>query len=276
MSIVHIDGDILLYSVGFASEDDPIAFGCHSLKQMINRIKNETMCEEYIVHLSGLENFRDKIGTIQKYKGNRKDVTKPKNFEELKAYLLDNHPCCLAMDKEADDTMGEMAVLDVDVIASIDKDMDNIPGHHYNWRRGECYTVSQEEADEHFILQLLTGDATDNIPGLYKITGTKATKKIKQEVLEEEGFLNRFDKVLGIYYRELCRKNEVIASSIQRDEAINIVMEIAQLLWIQRPGFLSVVDYIEHLEELNAEKEEAETLEDIPERIGGDCSTAAT
>ena len=30
-----IDGDILLYEVGFASNDDPVEFACHSLRQRV-------------------------------------------------------------------------------------------------------------------------------------------------------------------------------------------------------------------------------------------------
>ena len=44
-----------------------------------------------------------------------------------------------------------------------------IPGDHYNWRKGKYYTISEVEGKRNFWKQMLTGDAVDNILGLYGV-----------------------------------------------------------------------------------------------------------
>ena len=43
-------------------------------------------------------------------------------------------------------------------IVSIDKDLDQIPGNHYNYRKDLFYEVSEAEAAYNFWVPVLTGD----------------------------------------------------------------------------------------------------------------------
>ena len=76
--------------------------------------------------------------------------------------------------EEADDQLSIRCALKGDTIATIDKDLNNTAGWHYNWQKDDLYCVGKIEADRNFYRQLLVGDSTDNIPGLFRITGTKA------------------------------------------------------------------------------------------------------
>jgi hypothetical protein len=51
-------------------------------------------------------------------------------------------------------------------IVTIDKDLNCIPGWHYNWDKGSIYNVTEEEAYRCFYKQMITGDVSDHIPGL--------------------------------------------------------------------------------------------------------------
>ena len=64
-------------------------------------------------------------------------------------------------------------------IVHIDKDLDCIPGKHYNPRRAEFYDVDEDSADLHYWQQMLKGDPTDNLPGLPKIGPKKAEAMLK-------------------------------------------------------------------------------------------------
>ena len=62
------------------------------------------------------------------------------------------------------------------VIAAIDKDFDIIPGWHYHIRDSYLYYVTEEEAANKLKEQLITGDKSDNIPGV-KGKGEKKAQK---------------------------------------------------------------------------------------------------
>jgi 5'-3' exonuclease len=61
---------------------------------------------------------------------------------------------------------------------SIDKDLLQVPGMHYNWVRDEKILVTPEVGLRKLYQQVLTGDGTDNIPGIYGIGDVKARKLI--------------------------------------------------------------------------------------------------
>ena len=62
------------------------------------------------------------------------------------------------------------------VICGIDKDLLQIPGHHYNYGKDTWQLINEEEALHNLYIQCLTGDNTDNIPGLKGIGPKKAAK----------------------------------------------------------------------------------------------------
>lgn len=236
-NIVHIDGDIIVYSVGFAANDDPVHYALHSVKQLVTSIIQNTEADEYVMHLTGKGNFRDELASIQGYKENRKDSPKPTHYVKIREYLKNNWDAQVSEGCEADDTMGILASTpseDRHIIASLDKDMDMISGWHYNWRKDELWEISQEEADRAFVLQLLTGDATDNIPGLKRVTGKIATKKIKEWCTEPDTFHEQVDRVKETYMEH--------AEDI---DVVETLHEIGNLLWIRRYGYETWETYYE-------------------------------
>lgn len=111
-------------------------------------------------------------------------MTRPIHEKQLRAYLVRKYGAIPVDGQEADD---EVSILCCEsphdtVIASIDKDLNNTAGWHYNYDKKEMYFITEEEADLNFYRQLLTGDSTDNIVGI-KGYGKAAALRILPEAL---------------------------------------------------------------------------------------------
>lgn len=139
--------------------------------------------------LSGPGNFREELATIAGYKANRKEEAKPVYYQQLRNLMTEEWGAEVVHGQEADDAISIMAHNYPDfssyVVASIDKDLDQIPGWHYNYDKEVFYFVEPEEAEMFFYEQALSGDSADNIPGCKGIGPVKAQKILKDCPLED-------------------------------------------------------------------------------------------
>lgn len=134
--------------------------------------------------LSGPDNFREKLATLKPYKGNRKADYKPFHYQSIRDYLTGRWDAKVVSGREADD---EVSILAHEAhadkrkvcIATIDKDLDQVPGWHYDYRQKVFYKQSREEARLTFWRQVLSGDATDNIGGVFRVGPEKAEAIVK-------------------------------------------------------------------------------------------------
>ena len=163
---VLIDGDILVYRTGFSCKpDDPWYVAKSRLRKTINDILEQTGCRNAEIYLSdSLENnYRSRLHPL--YKANRKLAPRPAYYVELANELVDGYEGRPSAAQEADDDIGIRAnqLGDECIIATIDKDLLQIPGKHFNWVSGTWRDISIGEGRFRFYSQILTGDATDNI-----------------------------------------------------------------------------------------------------------------
>lgn len=205
--------------------DDRLEVVCRNVYDMI---RDETNSTDIEIYLSGDrdDNFRHGIATLKKYKD--RQAEKPVKFALAREYW-ENESFQISKGQEADD---DIAIRQIDlgctaVIATIDKDLDMIPGAHFNWKKeagyGRKYFVQPERAERWFWKQMLMGDSADNIPGI-KGCGPKTAEKL---IVKGEGRGNWIDVVVSKY-------KEQYGDSWK--DAIN---EIGQLLWMRRkPGQL--------------------------------------
>jgi len=220
-----IDGDIIVYAVGFAAGDDPLHFATHSFRERTQYIMDGCGCTQAQLFLSGKTNYRHQFA--DDYKANRKDAAKPTHADALREFAVETLGAIVADGEEADDLLGIRAVQDGWGIATIDKDLKGVPGWHYSWSGKDegVFYVSEEEADRFFYTQLLTGDSTDNIPGLFKLTGKKALAKTKAPIQEMTDVAEMYQYVHGVYAEALD------------DDPTDQLLTIGRLLWIRRePG----------------------------------------
>lgn len=226
-----IDGDVVAYAVGFKSNDDTeeeaLAAARASLQVIINACGDEG-----IIYLTDSgSNFRiAEASECFPYKGHRKDAEKPIHLDAIRQYMIDEFDAQLQVGQEADDALAIGAVQHGHGIATIDKDLDGVPGWHYNWNKDTTYYVTEEEADRFFYTQMLTGDATDNIPGLKKRTGKVATAKIKAGLADLTTPAEMYAYVKEAYM------NAVEATGMSSDESdvSRWLLSQGRCLWMRR------------------------------------------
>tara|TARA_R110000787_G_scaffold126282_2_gene237546 strand:- start:3090 stop:3803 length:714 start_codon:yes stop_codon:yes gene_type:complete len=179
---VLVDGDILAYRAAFATQDDLPKDAEEKVEILLDFVLEETLDfvtpDQYEVYLTGPTNFRSEVAKSYPYKGNRKSTPKPTHLRHIREYLIKKFGAIVSEGEEADDLIAiEATRLGPNtVVASIDKDMLQIPCWHFNFNRKEWTQVSEWDGDKFFYTQILTGDAADNIKGLKGIGPKKADK----------------------------------------------------------------------------------------------------
>lgn len=161
-------------------EVGPLGFTLGNVKRIILDNMLATPHTSYQLFVQGEDNFRYDI--YSQYKANRDPDSKPVHIAEIKKYLVERWGALVVDGEETDDRVSWLqCTMPVETcIVSIDKDLLNTPGWHYNYDTGELFEVSEQDAELHFARQLLTGDSTDNIPGLPRV-GKKTAEKILPE-----------------------------------------------------------------------------------------------
>ena len=179
----------------------------YNIAQAIETLRKRCRCTDVILFVSGPFNFRYKV--LPSYKHNRVDVEKPQLIEPLKEWAMQEYEVVYRQGMEADDMLGITATANKNtVLATIDKDLKQIPCKLYLWNKDILETVSIKEADKWFYRQVLTGDATDGYTGCPGIGPKKA-----EELLE--GNLKRtwWKLIVGLYETTLEK-----ARKIQEDQ----------------------------------------------------------
>jgi len=268
-----IDGDILVYQAAFGGEfkeqneagEDVLTilnfeYVAALLDKAIADICLAVGADDYIVYLTGGENFRNVIATVKPYKGNRQKP-KPFHYKNARVYLMSLPNAVMTDGIEADDAMvieqmeayrkaivyyqaspevsDHMYITDLcrTVICTRDKDLRMCPGWHYGWEfhlqpEFEMQWVDalgairyNEEKNEikgegllFFYSQLITGDSTDNIPGIPRKGAKAAFLALEECHSEAEAF-------------EVVRELYIIK---YEDEWEERMLEQGQLLWMVR------------------------------------------
>lgn len=218
---VLIDGDIIAYRAAFSTQDDLPQDAKEKVDSLMMYIFDETIelpfpsKFEYQTYLTGKTNFRFDVAKSYPYKGNRQSTEKPKHLGTARDHMVDKYSAVISVDEEADDLISKAAAeLNYNcVVASVDKDMLQIPCWHFNFMRGEWTKVDEWSGTKFFYTQILTGDAADNIKGIYGIGPVKA-KKILADCDTEESLW------------EACVK--------AYDGDVDRIIENARLLWLRR------------------------------------------
>lgn len=227
-----MDADIVGYRCGFTTMTEPVEIAKWRCNELIERILADTQATSYQLYLtaSGDETaFRPMV--YPEYKQNRK-APKPTHYNALREFMVEEWGAEIVSGIEADDALGiaqtehsifprfgecaaaiEGAYLDGDstfdsIICTIDKDLNMIPGMHYNFVKNNLLYVSREEAIYNFYKQVLMGDSVDNIKGIEGIGEKKACKILGSA--EDEQTL--FERTRNAYNNdeEFLRTAEVI------------------------------------------------------------------
>ena len=182
---VLVDGDIVAYRAAFSTQDMFPQDAESKVDELMDYILGDTLMfpdpNEYEVFLTGSGNFRYDIAKSFPYKGNRSGVEKPIHLSVTRERLISKWGAVVSEGEEADDLIAIAATYygPDTVVASIDKDMLQIPCRHFNFATGVWTTVTEFEGLRSFYKQILTGDRADNIIGLYRVGPVKAEKMLQ-------------------------------------------------------------------------------------------------
>lgn len=218
-----IDSDSIVYRMGFAVKaDEPVENALYLTRNKVEDILARFPARGwYRMYLSGKTNFRTDIAKTRGYKAHRDPNNKPSYYKEIRNYLVSQYGALVVEGIEADDAVGIDQWKHKDkstVIVSNDKDLDTIPGYHYNWVKDTLYYVSKNDADRNFFRQLLMGDGTDNVVGIPGCGIKTATHLINQGTCIME-------------WVEIAKREYAKAYAENGDDVLH---EMADLLWIQR------------------------------------------
>jgi hypothetical protein len=220
--IALVDADLVGYRLAFACKEESETTAKHSLNSYIADI---LMCgvdntfsgcfvDAWKLYLTGKDNFRLDVAKTAVYKGNR-TAPKPQHLAALRRHMVKEWGAVVVDGQEADDAIAIEAteLKDTCIIASVDKDLDQIEGWHYNFVNKKGYHITAEQGLYSFYRQILTGDSADNIIGLRGIGNITADKMMKEAVSEQDMY-------------------KICVDAYEGDE--ERVLENARLLWLRR------------------------------------------
>lgn len=223
MRTAVIDADSIIYIIAWHLKDTVIDdFVEYTIKSkcesFFKLLLSEVQADRYIGFISRSDNntFRHRLYTIKKYKGNRgpKEIWHQNAEPYIRKVLTQDFNIKEVYGMEADDALSLYAELNPNeehVFCAIDKDIRQLPGLHYDYRKmgPETFitTISKEQAERNFYMQVLTGDISDNVFGLPGIGEVKAGKILDEAEFKshavEMKYLAHFGPVYGPrFYQE--------------------------------------------------------------------------
>jgi hypothetical protein len=236
-----IDADIIAYRSAAGTKGESPRDTEDKIDVLMNYIVGETVVfptpDNLECFLTGGDNFRHEVAKTAPYKGNRKDVPKPSNLPEARAWLQSKWGSIVSQGEEADDLIGIAATKgdpETTVVCTIDKDMLQIPCWHFNFVKNTWTKVSEAEGSLFFYTQILTGDAADNIKGIFRVGPVKAGKILDGLTTEEELYKACVDAYANSEYARVNVIDLGDESSVAIPWATDRVLENARLLWLRR------------------------------------------
>lgn len=210
------------------------------LEDTLMKIRQETQTEDFRIFVGGKGNYRYDVATIKPYKGNRDRSQRPQHHAALTRFLVDEWYAEIIDGMEADDALG-IHQDERSVLCTTDKDLNMIPGWHYNWVANDMFTVTYEEGMRFFYNQLLIGDPTDNIGGVKGIGKKRAEVLLKDAKTEREMY-------------------EVCLEAYKKDE--DALIENGILLWMKRRGDCGGEEFREYIKDLQQDGDGAGEVEE--------------
>ena len=196
------------HQIDLAIEDEPF---------LIENGLNVIFCEYFITY--GKNSIRRRL--VTDYKKTRRKQPQDKWVNKVRSYLLKSDFAFVHDEWEADDLIHDRALelgQNGCIVISIDKDLKQIPGIHFDFYRKPSKEVdqwgqriqnemkglrivSESEAAYNFWYQMLVGDGSDNVKGVKGIGPAKATKLLNDHFQMQAGFDDYKELILSEYER---------------------------------------------------------------------------
>ena len=228
MTTALIDADIVCYRCAASCEKqgvvvEPEQIAIARADDLMQRILHETNSEFYYPYITGSNNYR--FSYNPEYKANRKDSVKPIYLEQVREHLVTHWNATVSDGCEADDLMAIEQTKNPDetIICTIDKDLLQVPGKHFNFIKSEFKNISPIEGRFNFYWQFIMGDKSDNVFGFDGLARQTIPKKFESMYTDMQALASDecaiFEYVLE-RYEEHNRSNQLLMNGI--------------CLWLQR------------------------------------------
>ena len=201
-----IDADSLAHIISYNHRDiDDVDMVIDATDDFVHSILQAAQATLYIGLLGAKDteaqpaiNFRHAVAITKPYKGQRKE--KPEWYQKW-APIIEGHLSSTwkfircQHNMEADDLVASLmhfmsgASSCTPTCCDNDKDLYQIPGHHFDFRKNQAKWVISDVATYNLCYQILIGDSTDNIPGLFKCGPVLAEKILNTEGVEASNML---------------------------------------------------------------------------------------
>jgi 5'-3' exonuclease len=199
---VVVDGDSAVYAIAWGPKTQS------EMERLYDKYVTDIMetldTPQATVYVKGDNNFRYKV--TPEYKASRKerkmDPSYLKRIDGLYSYLQDTY--AKADGAEADDYCGVhhdelIGEGKIAVISHIDKDLNMIPGLHWNPTKKKLTQYKPDMSYNFLMRQIMMGDAGDSIQGLPGIGPVKALEELHHKYPAEfwQTVQDKFKKELG-------------------------------------------------------------------------------
>ena len=223
--LVIFDADSMVFTVAYRYRDKKAK---HLVTMNLNKYISDVIKNSGATHYIGFfgskedgaePNFRYTI--YPSYKANRPET--PEWVEKWRPVLHNEMKSkwgFVPVDgMEADDAASVAAhyfkgEFDEIVIATEDKDLKQVPDvYYYNFRKHSMEYISEIEGYRHLAIQTLSGDSTDNIPGLPGIGPKKAfnfVKDCKTKMELQKAVINAYKDSFYTLLAKLQADNKVV------------------------------------------------------------------
>ena len=179
MTYAIIDADSIYFRAAYVTKKT------NEIRKIVREtmldIEAQTWAEKMLVAVKGRGNFRKDL--YPEYKKNRKDLEPDmkKALTYAHEFMVGEYDAKPADGMEADDLVSIWAYETREqeipyCVVGIDKDLKQIPGNHYNFKRKEHVFMDDDASNLSLMQQCITGDSTDNIPGVKGLGPVKAGK----------------------------------------------------------------------------------------------------
>ena len=208
----------------------PVEYSLRVVKNKLSEIKARYGGNMRVYIKGNGVNFRDEVYQVQKYKGNRQSE-KPLHYDAIIEYMVSKWDAERIDGKEVDDEVAMQArqASKPTVVCSPDKDLDQIPGLHWNYSKVVEYEVDPLEAEMFFWEQVVSGDSADHIMGVWKTGPGKAVKLVAEwynEGLTQEQI---WEQVVEAYVNSQALPSCPYADA----DAEDIAIQTARAIWMQ-------------------------------------------
>lgn len=232
MRTALIDGDSILYILAWLhkdNNDEPLLI--EAVDQFVRSILLATNSQQYIGALGHpyVKCFRYERAKYKPYKATRREKDEHMiRLEPIIQARLRNHWGFISYPSyEADDIVSLASDLYDDVvICSPDKDLRQIPGVHYDYKKCEFAEIAPNQADYLFNYQMLVGDVTDNVAGLPGIGPKKAEEALNKTDLTvsfyEQTVREMYAKYFGNYYGNVIFEENKSVLSLLRMKTYSV------------------------------------------------------